>query len=294
MKVILLVLLVFLNIFANNIQGKYEQSFIVTDMSNGNKETITSYIDIKKDGFVYEVEGLIYGGNYHKCNIQNINELEIDKKKTLTMLKYNQYDTLYFKDIDKEYNIDCNLELQIQDDNLTIIDKNGDCRRTFFCGSRAGLDNEKLFKIKEEKDIKKGAVLKEYKTQSVYQYIDKSNTTYNIHIGYKYHHKLDKKWIDDWDFGIAYYIFIELEGLFGDQYQDGITIAVTQDVLDKANLKLLESIKANDLEIGFKDWKEDYFDEHIQPKYDTTIDEIIAEAIKQHNEIAKALEEDNS
>jgi hypothetical protein len=65
--------------------------------------------------------------------------------------------------------------------------------------------------------------------------------------------------------------------MWGGGYEDGILTAVTKDVLDKSNLKLLNNnTKTNISENNFEEWEEDYFSEreYIQPQYNTTLDDI--------------------
>jgi hypothetical protein len=288
-KLTILILLLTTSLFAStnnkdkqqkNIDGYYERTDNIIDMFDGSYDDVKSYVNIKKVNNNYEVDGLIYGGNFHKCTISNTNEMEYDKKPTLTMRRDKNSNSLSYFLKDKKHNIDCHLRLSIRGDALTIKDDNGDCRQYLgFCGSRASLDRIVLYK-------NKGDIIKEYKIQSVYEYISASNKTYEIYIEYKYHHKLNKQLIDKWDYGIVYYIFIKPNGLNVGGYEDGILTAVTKDVLDKSNLKLLNNnTKTNISEDNFEEWEEDYFSEreYIQPQYNTTLDDIIEEAIKQKN-----------
>jgi hypothetical protein len=89
-----------------NIDGYYERTDNIIDMFDGSYDDVKSYVNIKKVNDNYEVDGLIYGGNFHKCTISNTNEMEYDKKPTLTMRRDKNSNSLSYFLKDKKHNID--------------------------------------------------------------------------------------------------------------------------------------------------------------------------------------------
>jgi len=122
------------------LDGCYASSTQITDLSSGLKTSKTSYINISKSENGYLVNGLIWGANFHVCEV-------FDESGPLLMLR--EGNLLKFSYDEADYGINCSLKITIKNEQIEFNDPEHACsKNVFFCGNRISLDEITLPKIK--------------------------------------------------------------------------------------------------------------------------------------------------
>ncbi|MFY8299469.1 hypothetical protein AAEU28_11925 [Pseudoalteromonas sp. SS15] len=132
--------IIIFSIDEQTLDGCYASSAQITDLTSGLKTSKTSYINISKSENGYLVNGLIWGANFHVCEV-------FDENGPLLMLR--EGNLLKFSYDEPDYGINCSLKITIKDEQIEFNDPEHACsKNVFFCGSRISLDEITLSKIK--------------------------------------------------------------------------------------------------------------------------------------------------
>lgn len=114
------------------IEGCYLESEKINSTVSEESTVETTYIEISKTNNSYILEGIVYGGNFHVCNIPSLK-----MKRQGKQLLYNE--------IEPEFNINCTIKVSFDDTSLIINDSSNHCSRyIFLCGTRVNLHKLKL------------------------------------------------------------------------------------------------------------------------------------------------------
>lgn len=139
-KYVVCLLLSALSFHSVGFEGCYAYQEEISSFSTGDSELKTSYIKLAKTEAGYTASGLLWGANYHICSIGSPQE---GSSAPLMLEKVG--DKLAFSYAEPEYDIDCKLEMTLQDGKLNISDSNYQCGRSvFYCGARVGLHDTSL------------------------------------------------------------------------------------------------------------------------------------------------------
>ena len=137
-----LILVLSISVFSideQTLDGCYASSEQITDLSSGLETLKTSYINISETENGYLVNGLIWGANFHVCEV-------IDERGPLLM--YQEGNLLKFSYDEPDYGIQCSLIITIKDEQIEFNNQEHACSKSvFFCGSRISLDEITLPKI---------------------------------------------------------------------------------------------------------------------------------------------------
>lgn len=139
-------LLIFDYASEKSIDGCYLMREKISNYNTEESEIKTSYINILKTDQGLVTEGVIWGGNFHICNItapfideNNSFDITYDGNE----LKYNYSDT--------ENDITCNFSIISKNNKIVLKDSNSHCSDyIFFCGRNAKIDGIELFRKNNE------------------------------------------------------------------------------------------------------------------------------------------------
>jgi len=122
------------------ISGCYAQTERIYSTVDDESSLQQSYLRIEKQGERYVADGLIWGANFHICQIGSPDE---GTPGPLVMTR--QGNRLQYAFSDAQYGIDCQFEILITAEGLRLSDPNNHCTsQVFYCGARVALDGIEL------------------------------------------------------------------------------------------------------------------------------------------------------
>lgn len=135
-----LLLMLISSVEAETFEGCYSHKAEIHSFTTNESDVKTSFIEIKMTDNKYYARGMLWGGNFHLCEIASPNE---NSTEPLPLIVAG--DKLVYEETDPKYNINCHLEFSVKDNVIHVSDENNDCsNRIFMCGEHAGLGNTKL------------------------------------------------------------------------------------------------------------------------------------------------------
>lgn len=124
-------------------EGCYARANTTSDFASGESDKKISFIHITKKQDRYFIQGLLWGANWHMCDITS--------EEGLLPASLEDGALVYRESYMKE-DIHCRLEVEFKNEGVELHDRNGQCAdKVFACGVRTSIEGTYLPGVQDER-----------------------------------------------------------------------------------------------------------------------------------------------